>query len=63
MQPQEKTRSRARTETTKPLLITEKPPRPGPKGRNSVAFNYECCNYASEWLLAPSGFAGRWPTP
>ncbi|EFI9569263.1 replication protein, partial [Escherichia coli] len=19
-------------------------PRPGPKGRNRVAFNYECCN-------------------
>ncbi|EEY5188261.1 replication protein, partial [Escherichia coli] len=25
-------------------LITEKPPRPGPKGRNRVAFNYGCCN-------------------
>ncbi|EFC2134100.1 replication protein, partial [Escherichia coli] len=24
--------------------ITEKPPRPGPKGRNRVAFNYGCCN-------------------
>ncbi|ECH7874792.1 hypothetical protein PK82_26030 [Salmonella enterica subsp. enterica serovar Rubislaw] len=48
--------------STVPLLITEKRPRPGPKGRNRVAFNYECCNYASEWLLVPYGFAGRWPT-
>ncbi|EEU9585316.1 replication protein, partial [Escherichia coli] len=23
---------------------TEKRPRPGPSGRNRVAFNYECCN-------------------
>ncbi|KAA9711638.1 replication protein, partial [Escherichia coli] len=27
-----------------PPLITEKRRRPGPKGRNRVAFNYECCN-------------------
>ncbi|EFO3713830.1 replication protein, partial [Escherichia coli] len=25
-------------------LTTEKRPRPGPPGRNRVAFNYECCN-------------------
>ncbi|EFO1133657.1 replication protein, partial [Escherichia coli] len=23
---------------------TEKRPRPGPSGRNRIAFNYECCN-------------------
>ena len=45
-----------RTETTKPLLITEKRPRPGPKGRNRVAFNYECCNYI---VIAASLLAGR----
>ncbi|EFB3730191.1 replication protein, partial [Escherichia coli] len=33
-----------------PSLITEKRPRPGPKGRNRVAFNYECCNYTSSSL-------------
>ncbi|EGO7524125.1 replication protein [Escherichia coli] len=33
-----------RTKATKPLPITEKRPRPGPPGRNRVAFNYECCN-------------------
>ncbi|EFO0824552.1 replication protein, partial [Escherichia coli] len=36
--------------TTKPPLITEKRPRPGPKGRNRVAFNYECCNYTPSSL-------------
>ncbi|EFO1939014.1 replication protein, partial [Escherichia coli] len=35
---------------TKPPLITEKRPRPGPKGRNRVAFNYECCNYTASSL-------------
>nr|AYN78139.2 uncharacterized protein repA4 [Serratia marcescens] len=29
---------------TKPLTTAEKRPRPGPKGRNSVAFNDGCCN-------------------
>ncbi|EFI3687649.1 replication protein, partial [Escherichia coli] len=33
-----------------PSLITEKRPRPGPKGRNRVAFNYECCNYTPSSL-------------
>ena len=38
-----------------PSLITEKRPRPGPKGRNRVAFNYECCNYI---FIAVSLLAG-----
>ncbi|TNM77438.1 replication protein, partial [Escherichia coli] len=33
-----------------PSLITEKRPRPGPSGRNRVAFNYECCNYPTSSL-------------
>ncbi|EFN7011872.1 replication protein [Escherichia coli] len=35
-----------------PSLITKKRPRPGPKGRNRVAFNYECCNYTPSSLSA-----------
>ncbi|EFH9050316.1 replication protein, partial [Escherichia coli] len=33
-----------------PSLITEKRPRPDPKGRNRVAFDYECCNYSTSSL-------------
>ena len=44
-----------RTETTKPLLITEKRGRPRPKGGNNIAFNYECCNYI---IIAVSLLAG-----
>lgn len=46
----EKTRSRAELKPQSPSLITEKRPRPGPPGRNRVAFNYECCNYTPSWL-------------
>ncbi|EGZ6608874.1 replication protein, partial [Escherichia coli] len=44
-QPPEKPLSCAEPKQQSPSLITEKRPRPGPKGRNRVAFNYECCNY------------------
>ncbi|EFX0009928.1 replication protein, partial [Shigella sonnei] len=40
----------AELEPQSPSLITEKRPRPGPKGRNRVAFNYECCNYTPSSL-------------
>ncbi|EEW2361395.1 replication protein [Escherichia coli] len=49
-QPPEKPRSSAEPKPQSPSLITEKRPRPGPKGRNRVAFNYECCNYTSSLL-------------
>ncbi|TJR49091.1 hypothetical protein C9Z41_28115 (plasmid) [Escherichia coli] len=41
--------------TQSPSLTTEKRPRPGPPGRNRVAFNYECCNYI---IIAVSPLAG-----
>ncbi|EFJ4029491.1 replication protein [Escherichia coli] len=44
MQPQGKPRSSEEPKPQSPSLITEKRRRPGPKGRNRVAFNYECCN-------------------
>ena len=55
-QPPEKPRSSAELKPQSPSLITEKRPRPGPKGRNRVAFNYECCNYI---VIAASLLAGR----
>ncbi|RZA90086.1 hypothetical protein EVY14_13740 [Escherichia coli] len=55
IQPPKKTRSRAELKPQSPSLITEKRPRPGPKGRNRVAFNYECCNYI---FIAVSLLAG-----
>ncbi|EEW8309014.1 hypothetical protein D4692_22990 [Escherichia coli] len=54
-QPPEKPRSRAELKPQSHSLITEKRPRPGPKGRNRVAFNYECCNYI---IIAVSLLAG-----
>ncbi|HHZ5487311.1 TPA: hypothetical protein ACWJ7Z_004323, partial [Escherichia coli] len=54
-QPPEKPRSSAEPKPQSPSLITEKRPRPGPKGRNRVAFNYECCNYI---FIAVSLLAG-----
>lgn len=51
----EKPRSSAEPKPQSPSLITEKRPRPGPKGRNRVAFNYECCNYI---FIAVSLLAG-----
>ncbi|EED6476766.1 hypothetical protein AAL37_22860 [Salmonella enterica subsp. enterica serovar Typhimurium] len=54
-QPPEKPRTSAELEPQSPSLITEKRPRPGPKGRNRVAFNYECCNY---FIIAVSLLAG-----
>ncbi|MBK2771887.1 hypothetical protein FKK88_24260 [Escherichia coli] len=50
-----KPRSSAEPKPQSPSLITEKRPRPGPKGRNRVAFNYECCNYI---FIAVSLLAG-----
>ncbi|EGD7832497.1 replication protein [Escherichia coli] len=50
-QPPEKPLSCAELKPQSPSLITEKRRRPGPKGRNRVAFNYECCNYTPSWLL------------
>lgn len=47
--------SSAEPKPQSPSLITEKRPRPGPKGRNRVAFNYECCNYI---FIAVSLLAG-----
>ena len=55
MQPPGKPRSSAEPKSQSPSLITEKRPRPGPKGRNRVAFNYECCNYI---FIAVSLLAG-----
>ncbi len=52
---QEKPQSRAELKPQSPSLITEKRPRPGPKGRNRVAFSYECCNYI---VIAASLLAG-----
>ncbi len=52
----EKPRSSAELKPQSPSLITEKRPRPGPSGRNRVAFNYECCNYI---IIAVSLLAGR----
>ncbi|ECS2156094.1 replication protein, partial [Salmonella enterica subsp. enterica serovar Kentucky] len=49
-QPPEKPRTSAELKPQSPSLITEKRPRPGPSGRNRVAFNYECCNYTPSWL-------------
>ncbi|RIF84675.1 hypothetical protein UQ76_11855, partial [Shigella boydii] len=56
IQPPGKPRSSAELKPQSPSLITEKRPRPGPKGRNRVAFNYECCNYI---IIAVSPLAGR----
>ena len=53
---QEKLQSRAELKPQSPSLITETRPRPGPSGRNRVAFNYECCNYI---VIAASLLAGR----
>ncbi|TFO00006.1 replication protein [Escherichia coli] len=50
IQPPGKARSSAEPKPQRPSLITEKRPRPGPKGRNRVAFNYECCNYIPSLL-------------
>ncbi len=55
-QPPEKPRTSAELKPQSPSLITEKRRRPGPKGRNRVAFNYECCNYI---IIAASLLAGR----
>lgn len=55
IQPPGKPRSSAEPKPQSPSLITEKRPRPGPKGRNRVAFNYECCNYI---IIAASLLAG-----
>ncbi len=55
IQPPGKPRSSAEPKPQSPSLITEKRPRPGPKGRNRVAFNYECCNYI---FIAVSLLAG-----
>ena len=52
----EKPQFRAELKPQSPSPITEKRPRPGPKGRNRVAFNYECCNYV---VIAVSLLAGR----
>ena len=49
-QPPEKPQFRAELKPQSPSLITEKRGRPGPKGRNRVAFNYECCNYTASSL-------------
>ncbi|EFH9578996.1 replication protein [Escherichia coli] len=49
-QPPEKPRSSTEPKPQSPSLITEKRGRPGPKGRNRVAFNYECCNYTPSSL-------------
>nr|MDN1402146.1 replication protein [Escherichia coli] len=38
-QPPEKPRTSAELKPQSPSLITEKRPRPGPSGRNRVAFN------------------------
>ncbi len=54
-QPPEKPLSCAELKPQSPSLITEKHRRPGPKGRNRVAFNYECCNYI---VIAVSLLAG-----
>ncbi len=37
------------------LTVITAPPRPGPSGRDRVAFNYECCNYI---FIAVSLLAG-----
>ncbi|TGD51749.1 hypothetical protein DXT69_21060 [Escherichia coli] len=55
IQPPGKPQSRAELKPQSPSLITEKRRRPGPKGRNRVAFNYECCNYI---IIAVSLLAG-----
>ncbi|EFO2507357.1 hypothetical protein B6Q59_26550 [Escherichia coli] len=51
----EKPQFRAELKPQSPSPITEKRPRPGPKGRNRVAFNYGCCNYI---IIAVSVLAG-----
>lgn len=51
----EKPQFRAELKPQSPSPITEKRPRPGPKDRNRVAFNYGCCNYI---IIAVSVLAG-----
>ena len=42
-------------------LITGKRPRPGPPGRNNLAFDYERCNYPTSSLLSPLVWQGDGP--
>ncbi len=62
IQPPEKPRSRAELKPQSPPHNWKAaPPRPGPPGRNKLAFDYERCNYTTSSLLSPLVWQGDGP--